>query len=233
MKLSSFATGFFLALLLPVFAFGAGNKPEAVTAILVEPSQNVLQIAFDVQKQFPVVLASFQEQEGTDEPYLHAWDGKGWRRLDYQSFATGQFVRVTPHRVVVASSDTPLARRMLEVAQGWGTAVSPYYIESKHYDELINGFGTALQFKNRQYTWFAQRYQLEVRDLADKRRKQSWYDQPYVDETKTPDGATDYVPLVFSPEGDAAAATGKESLPPKAERTATNNLIHPGALDAK
>ena len=84
-------------------AFGAGSKPEPVTAILLEPRQTAMRVAFDLEAQYPVVLVSFQEQANASEPYLHVWDGESWMKLSYGAFTNASFMRITPHRVVVAA----------------------------------------------------------------------------------------------------------------------------------
>ena len=82
---------------------------------------------------------------------------------------------------------------------GWDTGKAPVFVESRNYDDLINRFGTVFDFKKGDYKWYAERYGLEVKDLAAKRK--SWYDGNYVDETKLPKvNSGEYQPLVSPPK---------------------------------
>ena len=212
------------ALLIAGPLFASGSKPQAVTAILLQPQQTVMRVAFDLYSQYPVILVSYQEQEASEEPYIHVWDGATWQPLSYAHFQQGDFMLVSPHRVVVAGSKSPLSDKIVTAASSWKTAKAPVFVESRNYDDLINRFGTVFEFKKSDYKWYAERYGLEVKDLAAKRT--SWYDGQYVDETKLPkreEGA--YKPLVDPPKKSGGPA---KSNPLPVKPTQDGGVIQPG-----
>ena len=93
--------------------FASGTKPQAVTAILLQPQQTVMRVAFDLYSQYPVILVSYQEQEASKDPYIHVWDGAAWQPLSYGNFMKGDFMLVSPHRVVVAGSKSALSDQVV------------------------------------------------------------------------------------------------------------------------
>ena len=66
------------AVLTMLLTVAMAPKPHHITMIVVPARFSVLQVAFDVAEKHPAVIVTYQGDATTEEPLLHAWNGREW-----------------------------------------------------------------------------------------------------------------------------------------------------------
>jgi hypothetical protein len=77
--------------------------------------------------------------------------------------------------VVLLGDDATLPASVVE-SSTWVSEV--VRVRDLNTRSIVNEFGHLLKWRAAEWNWFAKRYNLELRDEAEARRKSSWYDQP-------------------------------------------------------
>lgn len=163
------------ALAFPPAASTALAKSQGYTLVVAPARYSVMQVAFDIVNRYSAVLVSYQGEAKTAEPLLHAWNGQEWVRVTLSDYREVNFLQQTPSRTVLIGDDQTLPTSIAE-ASSW----SPQIIRVTEFDTaaLVNEFGKLLSFKDTDWSWFASRYNLELKDENAPLRARSWYDQP-------------------------------------------------------
>jgi hypothetical protein len=170
----------FLLSLLAVLALLAPARPAAASAssdaiLLVAPSRyTVMQVAFDVARRYPTVLVSYQGSG--DALALHVWDGTTWIPLTVSDYQSGSFLATYPGRVILVGGDDILPVETRKVS-AWCDSVAQ--VPALETSGLVNGIGTILPFTPADWRWFAGRYNLTLRNVAEDEqlaaRRENWY----------------------------------------------------------
>lgn len=164
------------AVVLGLFLTLACSMSSPAYTLMVAPARySVLQVAFDVLARTPSVLVSYQVHPGSSEPVLHAWNGSEWVLLSEKDYREGNFLQQSPDRVVLLGDDATLPASLVE-SSTWVPEV--VRVRDLNTRSIVNEFGHMLKWRAAEWNWFAKRYNLELRDEAEARRKSSWYDQP-------------------------------------------------------
>lgn len=163
------------AFLTSILAGALTVSTQAYTLMVAPARYSVLQVAFDILARSPSVLVSYQVKPGSSEPVLHAWNGTEWVYLSEKDYREGNFLQKVPDRVVLMGDDGTLPTSVLD-ASTWVSEV--VRIRDLNTRSLVNEFGHLLQWRSADWKWFAQRYNLDLRDESEARRNSSWYDQP-------------------------------------------------------
>lgn len=143
--------------------------------LLVIPSRHgAVQVGRDLQDRHPLMLMTYDPASPEDNPFLHIWQGTQWVHVSSGDFFNGSFLRNDPSRVVVVGPATPQVGRLVENAIAWSPEV--LNLESEDPVELINAFGRMMEFRAREWRWFASRYGLELEDMSEGMPRLSWYD---------------------------------------------------------
>ena len=162
-----------LAVVVLLLASLAVSSP-AYTLMVVPARYSVLQVAFDVLARHASVLVSYQAKDVASEPVLHAWNGSEWTLLTLKDYREGNFLQSVPERAVLVGDDATLPSSILE-ASAWISEV--VRVRDLTSGALVNEFGHILQWRPSEWNWFAKRYNLNLKDESEARRKSSWYDQ--------------------------------------------------------
>ncbi len=147
--------------------------PQGPTMLVVPARYTVLQVAFDINRVFPSVLVSYQGDASTAEPLLYAWNGKEWVYVSLTSYAEASFLGNPPSRIILVG-DAALLPPVLVESSAWCPNV--YRIQDIDTPRLVNSLARAYDFKDRDWAWFAGRYNLTLVDVNQDKRAQSWYD---------------------------------------------------------
>jgi hypothetical protein len=164
-----------IALAFPPAASTALAKAQGYTLIVAPARYSVMQVAFDLVSRYSAVLVSYQGEAATAEPLLHAWNGQEWVRLTMSDYREVNFLQQAPNRTVLIGDEQTLPASLAE-ASSW----SPEVVRVANLDTaaLVNEFGKLFSFKDRDWSWFASRYNLDLHDENAPLRSRSWYDQP-------------------------------------------------------
>ena len=145
-------------------------------SVLVIPARHGhVQVSMDLVEREPVVLLTYDPQSPADAPFLHIWRESSWVRVPESAFANGSFLLDTPSRVVVVGPPSPIVAWLVEKAVMWSPR-EVLNVENEDPIEMLNALGRMLQFRNRDWQWFAARYVLELEDVTAGQPQLSWYD---------------------------------------------------------
>jgi hypothetical protein len=145
------------------------------TLVVIPARYSVIQVAFDVARQNPVMLVSYQGEPTAAEPLLHAWNGTEWVYVSMKDFREVNFVGKAPSRAILVGDSETLPASLAE-AVTWAPRVER--VVGLSTAELVNDFGRIFKWKQSQWQWFSARYNLSLRDESEEARGRSWYDQP-------------------------------------------------------
>ncbi len=196
---------------------GLTVSAPAFTLVVAPARYSVLQVSFDLLGRTPAVLVSYQGAGSSADPVLHAWNGNEWVLLSMKDYREGNFLHKVPERIVLIGDDATLPARLLE-SSTWVSEVVRF--RDLTTGALVNEFGHLLNWRPADWTWFAKRYNLTLKDESEDRRKASWYDQtgPLPDRPRIlerikegPAPAVPAVPVVIS--SDAAPAVEPVAVP--------------------
>lgn len=171
-----------VALLFSLNLMGMGRSPQGYTLIVAPDSPYTLQVSHDVSQHYPVLLVSYESPGNPAEPFLHVLHDGTWKRVPAAQFANGSFLTQRPTRTIVVGDDNAMTESLINVVQGWSAQVINH--PASNTTELLNAYGQDFQFSKGQWRWFASKYNLQLDNLNSDSHVKSWYDQPYVDETK-------------------------------------------------
>ncbi len=166
--------GLFFGLSLALPASAMGGKPGGYTLFLVPAKFATVQIGRDFADRQQVLLMTYEVGLPPEAPFLNAWSGDRWVRVPVETFAAGTFARSRPGRAVIVGSPNAQVARLIELSAAWTPQV--LNIESEATADLVNSMGRFFQFRQREWEWYAARYQLKLEDLNYEARHQSWYD---------------------------------------------------------
>ena len=183
MKKVHFAICLSVALLIGS-AFGMGRKPvvHPVSMLVVPDDPAMIRIALDSENIRPCVLVSYERNPASGPGMIHVWDRQAWIPLSIEQFRSGRFLNVKPAASMVISDSSPLAQQMISGAESWVQSV--YSVPTKEPTETINALGQFYDFDRSNFSYFASKYGLKLVNNNANLKHQSWYDKPYVDETK-------------------------------------------------
>jgi hypothetical protein len=171
-----------LLLLAVASSMAMGRRPERLTLLVVPARYSVVQVAMDMARREPAVVLTYQGTAQTQNPLLYAWNGKEWVFVSLDDYRSAQFLRRTPGSILLIGNDELLPEVLTE-ASAWCPMV--INIPSIDSSTLINSLGNHFKFEPADWEWFAKRYNLDLLDLNESQRGQSWYEQPFV-ETEPP-----------------------------------------------
>ncbi|HMO49760.1 MAG TPA: hypothetical protein PKE26_02330 [Kiritimatiellia bacterium] len=144
-------------------------------SLIVAPSRfNVIQVLFDIIDQRPAVLVSYQGEASTPNPSLHVWNGVNWNPIGLHDLRELSFLQQTPKRAILVGDDALLP---VAIRDGLSWMPEVVYIRQLENAALLNEFGRVFNWSNREWRWFARRYNLDLEDEAAPLRRSSWYDQ--------------------------------------------------------
>lgn len=197
-----------LLMSLTQMSWGMGRSPSGYTLIIAPDKPYTLQISNDVSQHYPVLLVSYETPGNPGSPFLHVLHENRWIRVPADQFQSGAFLQQRPTRTIVVGDDNPMTESLINTVQAWSVQVVNH--PSSNNTELLNAYGQDFQFNKRTWRWFANKYNLSLDDRNREMNHQSWYDQPYVDETKMAPPpsirSTSSAPAVSTPRPESSLA---------------------------
>lgn len=145
------------------------------TLLVVPARHGAIQIGRDLEEQEDLVLMSYDPDSPEDNPFLHVWRRDAWHHIPSGSFRTGEFLQHFPLRVIIVGPDSPKINQLVESAAHWSRR-EVLNLPSEDPAEFINAMGRIHQFRPADWRWYAARYGLELEDMNQGVRHQSWYD---------------------------------------------------------
>lgn len=153
---------------------GMGRSPERLTVLMVPARHSLVQLGRDLAGREKVLLMSYAPESRPADPFLHAWNGDRWIRVESSDFADGSFLLNPAVRLLVVGPSNDLTAALIEQGVVWSPEV--LHLESGNVTRLINAMGRLFSFSRLDWEWFAARYELDLEDLNQDVREQSWYD---------------------------------------------------------
>ena len=172
------------ALSAPGIAIGLGWSAPRFSLLVTPARYNVLQVAFDTLSRCNVVLVAYQEDATRRTPILHVWNGLEWLALSMDDFRKMNFLKDVPSQIILVGDDQTLPVELVESSM-MGKRGRVMQIPSQDSATLINSLGQVFDFRKKDWSWYAARYQLDLSDANAELRQHSWYDRPnrYLDES--------------------------------------------------
>ena len=191
---------------LSLTSWSMSSPREDLTLVVIPERYSVIQVAFDLADRRAAVLIAYRgDAEG--DPELYVWNGSEWEGLSVTAYSEASFLKVLPRKVILVGDETLLPEALAEGAS-WAPQV--WQVPSIKTDDLVNAFGKIFKFRKSEWKWFAARYKLDLEDLNEDLRKDSWYYHPYIEDQPAPSvPAVPAVPAVSSVPAVAAESPPK------------------------
>ena len=155
---------------------GMAPRPKEKALIVVPARYSVLQATLDTAALRPVVLMSYQGETNTVAPLLHIWNGNEWSEITSKEYSRIGSLGLRIRQTIFVGEKAGLPEILLQTAPKTDKTHS---ISSLDTASLINELGRIFHFREKEWRWFTQRYNLDIRDVNESRRKESWYDRPH------------------------------------------------------
>jgi len=157
-------------------AWGARAALKNETTLLLVPARpRVVQLAFDMAALRPVAVVAWHGTARTAEPVLHVWSGADWQYISLPDFADKTFLAGNISKVIVIGDDRTVPAVLLD-NMPWCAEVER--LETINVADLINDLDRSLKFREGEWKWLADRYDLTLKDLNAERRSKNPYDIP-------------------------------------------------------
>lgn len=185
------------------------NVVEGATCIVIPTRHTVVQFSFDLLRLRRQIYLVAQDKEiGGDATVLHVWDdsAQDWVRIGVEEYVAGTVFTQTPKRLIVVGGENDVPEE-LAAAPAW--AEEAYQVESLDLVTLLNKFQIIFRFNEREWKWFAKRYNITFEDLNAERRRYGRYGKPGETKSKMPDAAREEK-LEPAPAGSIEIITAPE-----------------------
>lgn len=165
---------FFSALCI-LFLASATRTAFADPLLVVPARHTILQIAFDMRDIRSATLLTYQRPGAGKDLLMHVWNKElgQWLELPADSYEVGSFFEMMPDRVIVVSAG-PAPETLTRPE--W--CVEAVYVESLDIARLVNKLDEELNFTKREWKWLQRRYDLEIKDRNETRRRWGRYGPP-------------------------------------------------------
>ena len=203
-----------------------GRAKEGDYTLIVAPARfNVIQVAFDLIAKRPAVLMSYRGEATTAEPLIYAWNGKQWVYVSMQDYREMRFLEDSPKNVVLLGDEATLPAALQE-ATTW--TKNKKTVAALDNAALVNEFGRLFKWDNKEWDWFASRYNLRVQDESEPYRHSSWYDQkgPFRKSTYKQVAPPSFTPSATPTAPVTNVAPAAPDMPP-APVTGTSSIVIP------
>ncbi len=173
----------------------AGEGP----ILFVFPARYTLvKLGFDLASIRDSYLVSFEKGKIPESPILHVWNktANDWMRTDLDTYAAGRLFAVAPTRAFIIGNESDVPG-VLPTATAFCPDVKS--IPSMSMAIILNTLHESLKFKKGEWSWLAERHQLQITDLNEERRRFGRYGKP---------GGESPHPVTPAP----AAPSGEESV---------------------
>lgn len=189
---------------------------QEATLLIVPARLRMVQLAFDLADLRPTVVLSYRMEARGADPLLFVWKNGAWQYVSPDDFRERRFVTECPCRVIMIGDDQTLPA-LLEEEAAWGADMTR--LKTLNIADLINGMNPVFCFTDREWKWLAKRYDLNLTDINEPRRKYNPYDVP---RSKLPLATREFK----QKKGDTPAAVMIES-PAEVSATAEAEAVQP------
>ncbi len=156
-------------------ARGAPAAERSATLLLVPARPRVVQLAFDLAAMRAVTVVAWHGDAKTAEPVLHVWSGSDWQYVSLPAFAEQSFLPGQVGEALVVGDDQLVPAALLN-SMAWCPNVRR--IATINIADLLNGLDRSLAFRDREWQWLADRYELTLADVNAARRSKNPYATP-------------------------------------------------------
>ena len=167
--------GFHVAVLISLCLATVAAASDGVTVLVFPARYSVLQVAFDLVSQRDAVLVSYQGEVTSESPLLHYWNGADWIRMSLDDYAQARFLSSVPKTFILVGGPDMLPAVLERSVSSWCSDVRT--ISAIDTPTIVNSIGSAFAFQPHEWEWFARRYNLQLKDENEDRRKHSWYER--------------------------------------------------------
>lgn len=182
MAMGSGAVGLRVALIgaLTTAAAAAALAPKGggePVAIVVPAREAAVRMAFDMAALRPSYLVSYQVRPGAEPPWLHVWDAaaRRWIETNLEAYGAGANFGGMPRTAFFLGTETEFPPQLDEYA-GW--AVRKVRLTTLNPMPCLNAFHEAFRFTPAEWRWLARRYNLDLKDRNEQRRRYGRYGPP-------------------------------------------------------
>lgn len=174
---SRFRSIFFTLMAVGVAGSVAVAKPEGTTLVVIPSRYTVVQFCFDIARIRSVYLVSYDQPATVKKTMLYAWNNEqsNWVPIEASDLAGGTLFTVPPQRTVLVGAGPLVPAAVLDAV----TAAGPFsQVESLNLMDLSNALHQSMRFSGSEWKWLAGRYNLQLEDRNEERRRWGRYGAP-------------------------------------------------------
>jgi len=188
----------------------AARKDE-ITLIMVPREDAILQMGMDIANKYPTLLMSYK-LGANDTVSLHGWTGSQWVNVSREDFLAGNFFRKGPDSALIVEQAGGEVQETLLPPSNWCANVAK--ITTTEMRPLLHLTGQYYDFSFKDWTWFANRYNLELDAINPEGLNVAWFNKRMEDHLKSrePQGASD-LQFWVSIRQDVVADSGASASP--------------------
>jgi hypothetical protein len=164
-----------LGICLAMDGASAGVLGRDVTLLVIPARPRVVQVALDMVQLRSVTLVTWYGATNTAEPLLHLWAGSDWQYVSLSDFTDKTFMAGNVSKAIVVGDDQ-IVPRVLLASMPWCSNVER--LKTINVADLVNGFDKTFKFREKEWKWLAERYELTLTDLNAERRTRNPYATP-------------------------------------------------------
>ena len=121
-------------------------------------------------------LVSYQGTPGQVDPVMHAWHNRAWRQISVDILGNPQSYETNPRTILVFGHPNELPQSITEAARRVCRDVR--LIPTLDVVTMITSLNDLYEFKDGEWRALANRYDLNIKDINERRRKYGRYGPP-------------------------------------------------------
>lgn len=153
------------------FAFLLSKEKNILLVVPARP--RMVELAFDINRLYPVEILSSCQNPDFDKPVLYIWKEGMWSYVSLDAFCSKQFTRDTIDKVIFMGRRDSIPSILPNCMQ-WALEIE--HIETFNISEILNSLDNTMNFNESQWRWLAKRYGLNLMDLNAGKRTSNPYD---------------------------------------------------------
>jgi hypothetical protein len=187
-------------------------RAEGTTLIVIPARYTVVQFAFDIARIRSVYLVAYDQQAGTSQPELYAWNvaSAKWESIQSDELRDQMLFRVAPSQAIVVVPPEGIPG---SVADAIRTYDNPAAIDSLNLTDIVNGLNQRMRFSSSEWRWLSRRYGFKLEDRNAERRRWGRYGPPGQEPVRPPrETPTDRDAGMGGPNAESLPAPARQTL---------------------
>ncbi len=148
------------------------SRKDEVTVLLIPREDGALRVGMDIANRYPTLLLSYKVG-ANGAVSLHGWSGTEWVNVSLEDFHAGNFFRTGPDSGLVIEATGKSVPETIIPPEGW--CASAYKITTTELRPLLHLVGQYYDFKYKDWSWFADNYQLPMESINPEGLNVAWY----------------------------------------------------------